>query len=377
MKLNIGILGSRGIPNQYGGFEQFAEYLSAGLVERGHNVSVYNPHLHSYKQKKWKGVDIIHCKDPEYILGTVGQFVYDLNCLRDARRRNFDILLILGYTSSSVWGSFFPSNSITITNMDGLEWKRTKYIKPVRWFIQLAERLAVKYSDYLIADSKAIQEYLLKKFNKHSAFIAYGASANETFDESILTGYNVEREKYYMLMARMEPENNIEIILDGFANSSSSYKFLVIGNYKNKFGKRLKHKYKDDKRILFCGAVYNDKHVHNLRRFADLYFHGHSVGGTNPSLLEAMASQALIVAHDNPFNKAILGNNAYYFSTAGDVTQLINGFTANTKDNEMIARNLSVIKNEYSWEKIISEYEGFFIECCKRNLPNDPANLKK
>ena len=142
--MKIGILGTRGIPNQYGGFEQLAEYLSVGLVEKSFEVYVYNTHNHSYQEKTWNGVHIVHCFNPEKKLKTAGQFIYDLNCVRDARKRDFDILLILGYTSISVWGRLFPKKATIIINMDGLEWKRNKYAGRIRKFLFYAEKLAVK-----------------------------------------------------------------------------------------------------------------------------------------------------------------------------------------------------------------------------------------
>jgi glycosyltransferase involved in cell wall biosynthesis len=366
MKLNIGILGSRGIPNQYGGFEQFAEYLSIGLLNKGHKVSVYSSHQHTYQNKVWNGVQILHCYDPEHKIGTMGQFIYDLNCLRDARKRNFDVLLILGYTSSSVWHFLFPRNSIIITNMDGLEWKRTKFKKSVQNFLKFAEKLAVRHSDYLIADSIGIQDYLQQKYNKTSQFIPYGAVIETSFSENILESYNVKKEAYFMLMARMEPENNVEVILDGFHQSSSDFKFLVVGNPGNKFGTYLVNKYKTDTRIIFCGAIYNQSHVHNLRHFSYLYFHGHSVGGTNPSLLEAMASASLIAAHDNPFNKTVLKDNAYYFGTATDVLEIIKANVRNQSYTIYTDNNLRLIEQQYSWEKIINDYEEFMINSHKK-----------
>ena len=173
--MKIGILGTRGIPNAYGGFEQFAEHLSIGLLQRGHEVFVYNSSLHPYKDEEWKNVKIIHCRDLENKIGTAGQFVYDLNCIRDARKRDFDILLHLGYTSDSVWHRMWPEKTINIVNMDGLEWKRSKYNFLTKKFLKWAELFAAKHADFLIADSPAIQEYLLKKYHKTSAYIPYGA----------------------------------------------------------------------------------------------------------------------------------------------------------------------------------------------------------
>ncbi|HYD91010.1 MAG TPA: DUF1972 domain-containing protein, partial [Flavobacterium sp.] len=160
--MKIAILGTRGIPNYYGGFEQFAEYFAAYLAEKGHEAYVYNSHNHPYQEKTFKGAHIIHKYDPEYRVGTFGQFIYDFNCIRDIRKRNFDIILQLGYTSSSIWSFMFPKKAIVITNMDGLEWKRSKYSAPVRQFLKFAERLAAISSDYLVADSLGIQSFLKK-----------------------------------------------------------------------------------------------------------------------------------------------------------------------------------------------------------------------
>ncbi len=138
--LKIAILGCRGIPNRYGGFEQFAEKLSVGLVEGGHQVWVYNSHNHPCRDALWRGVHRVLCYDPEYRLGQFGQFIYDWNCIRDSRRRGFDIILQLGNTSSSVWHRQLPRASVVVTNMDGLEWKRSKYNRPVQRFLKYAEK---------------------------------------------------------------------------------------------------------------------------------------------------------------------------------------------------------------------------------------------
>lgn len=130
--LNIAIIGSRGIPNYYGGFEQMAQYLAVGLLQKGHQVTVYNSHTHPFQGGEWHGVRIIHCYDAENSIGTAGQFVYDFNCIMNARKKKYDVILFLGYTSSSVWGPLFPKNAVIISNMDGMEWKRDKYSKPVQ-----------------------------------------------------------------------------------------------------------------------------------------------------------------------------------------------------------------------------------------------------
>ena len=219
-------MGTRGIPNNYGGFEQFTQTISLGLLGQGHEVYVYNSSHHPYKGKDWNGVQIIHCKDWEQKMGTFGQFFYDLNCIKDARQRNFDVLFHFGYSSDSFWWRRWPKNTLNIVNMDGLEWRRTKYNLLTRSFLKWAESLAAKKADILVADSLAIQQYILDKYKKLSNFIPYGAVIFSTPDAGVLSKYLLKPSEYFIVIARMEPENNIEIILKGFAASKQSVLYL-------------------------------------------------------------------------------------------------------------------------------------------------------
>lgn len=360
--MKIAILGTRGIPNHYGGFEQCAEYLAAGLIKRGFEVSVYNSHNHPYQKKEWNGVEIIHCYDAENKLGTAGQFIYDLNCIIDARKRDFDVILQLGYTSNSVWGWLLPRNkSIVTTNMDGMEWKRTKYSRITRKFLQYAEKLGVKYSDYLISDSRGIQQYLRAKYKKQSVFIPYGAHLFNDHNAEVLNEFGVVAYNYDMLIARLEPENSIEIILDGVVKLKKKRSFLVVGNHQTAYGELLKKKYAAHNEIKFVGGIYDIEKLNNLRYYSNLYFHGHTVGGTNPSLLEAMSSNSLICANDNPFNKYILGSDAMYFSSVDDVaTHLSSVKCSNVKHQQMILNNRKKIEEIYNWDIVIDQYANHF-----------------
>jgi glycosyltransferase involved in cell wall biosynthesis len=361
--MRIGILGTRGIPNQYGGFEQLAEYLSVGLLKRSFEVYVYNTHNHAYREKSWNGVNIIHCFNPEDKLKTAGQFIYDLNCVLDARKRNFDVLLILGYTSISIWGRLFPKKAAIIINMDGLEWKRNKYAGKIRQFLFYAEKLAVKFCDYFVADSLAIQKYLESKYDIPSTFIAYGAEIPGRAEEADLWEKGLTAFNYFLIIARMEPENNIEMMLDGFSASQTDKKMVLIGNPTNQHGIYLQNKFRDDKRIIFLGALYDKAKLHSLKAFSALYFHGHSAGGTNPSLLEAMASGALIAANNNEFNASLLQKDAYYFLDADEVKQLVGQVTRGPKEETMIMNNIRKIREQFSWPKIIDEYAEFITAC--------------
>ena len=365
--MKIAILGTRGIPNYYGGFEQFAEFFSVYLVEKGHEVYCYNSHNHKYQEKTFHGVNIIHQNDPEHKMGTFGQFIYDYNCIIDSRKRDFDIILQLGYTSNSIWYFLLPKKPIIITNMDGIEWKRSKYSKPVQQFLRFAERLAAMSSDYLVSDSLGIKKFLKERYKKESTYIAYGAHPFKNPDENVIKEYNVEKENYNMIMARFEPENNLDMVLEGVAlNNEDDTPILVVGNHETKYGSYLKEKFKDHNNIRFMGGIYNLEHLNNLRYYSKFYFHGHSVGGTNPSLLEAMASKALVLAHNNDFNKGVLKENAYYFSSPEEVKKLLQ--TIKKNDNlQFVENNFEAIIKDFNWNKINGQYLQLFEECFSRH----------
>lgn len=358
--MKIGIIGTRGIPNHYGGFEQFASFASPELVKRGHEVSVYHSSLHPYQANEWKGVKLIRQFDPEDRIGMAGQFIYDLNCILDSRKRNFDIILQLGYTSSSIWSFLFPQKSKLITNMDGMEWGRSKYHPIARGFLKQAEKWAARQSDFLIADSVCIQQYVKLKYGREAAYIAYGAEEVTPDCSDHLKNRGLQVYQYHLVIARMEPENNIETIIMGHKISDEKNPLLIIGNNHNTYGCRLQKKYESDL-IRFINPLYDSEQLNCLRRYARYYFHGHSAGGTNPSLLEAMAAQALIIAHDNAFNRAVLGENAFYFSDVDSVAQRFKQAVKRTDCLQMIENNSLKIRNEYSWNHIINELESYFV----------------
>lgn len=368
--MKIAFISTRGIPNNYGGFEQFAEYISVGLVARGHEVVVYSPHFHPYKKSFYKGVRIKHIYSPETWMGSsVGSFFYDFSSLKDAlKHENFDIIYEAGYTSivpAYIWFNVkkikYP---IFTTNMDGLEYKRTKFNKWVQKFVFWEERMAVKHSHYLIADNMGIQDYYKEKYGKESKFLAYGADIHDNYQSDYLKEYGLTINEYFLLIARLEPENNIVMAIEGYLDSKENGKrpLIIVGKTNTPHGKELIAKYGNEKSIRFVGGIYDFDKINSIRHFSYAYFHGHSVGGTNPSLLEAMASDCFILANDNIFNKAVLKNNAIYYQSADNVTTLLNQIDklANSHKSEFIKNNLEVIRTEYSWEKLVDEHEKYF-----------------
>ena len=267
--MKIGILGTRGIPNTYGGFEQFAQYLSVGLMRRGHSVWVYNSSNHPYREKDYHGVHIIHCSDWENRIGTAGQFVYDYNCLMDARKREFDVLLQLGYTSNSIFHSIWPGKALNVVNMDGLEWKRTKYSRMVQKFLLHAERWAARHGHVLVADNLGIRDYIEKKYRRPATYIPYGADIPDSYETGHLGRWGLKPGGYFLLVARMEPENNIELIIRAWLATGKRKPLVLIGDAGNGFGSYLRKTYRDEK-LLFAGAIYEPGTINALRHYSSL-----------------------------------------------------------------------------------------------------------
>ena len=368
--MKIAFVSTRGIPNNYGGFEQFAEYISVGMAQRGHEVVVYSPKFHPYQESTYKGVRIKHIYSPETWMGSsVGSFFYDFASLRDAlKKEDFDIIYEAGYTSiipAYIWFNVKKrKRPIFTTNMDGLENKRSKFSPMVRRFLDWEEKMAVKYSHYLIADNMGIHDYYKEKYGKESKFLAYGADIHDDFKAEYLEEFGLKSEEYYILIARLEPENNIVMAIEGYLHSKENGRrpLIVVGKTNTPHGKELVEKYGNERNGEFVGGIYDFKKLDSVRHFSKAYFHGHSVGGTNPSLLEAMAAGCFIFAHDNIFNRAVLKENAFYYPSADKVTEYLNRIDTIAEGSKIqyTARNIEVIRNEYSWESLIDKHEKYF-----------------
>jgi glycosyltransferase involved in cell wall biosynthesis len=252
--------------------------------------------------------------------------------------------------------------------MDGLEWKRSKWNFLTKKLMKYLEGLAVKRSHYMISDNAGIQQYYKDNYAKNSFLIAYGANVSEQPNKNYLTQFSVMPENYFILIARMEPENNIDVILQAFKNSGRKEPFLVIGNYETKYGKYL-HKKFSNTQIKFLGSIYDKNILDSLRFYCKAYLHGHSVGGTNPSLLEAMASSAFIIAHKNPFNNSVLKLNALYFDTIENLCELYRSLDENLQPTKelFIQNNIAEINTHYRWKCIIEQHEKVFKEILLNN----------
>lgn len=359
--MKVGIVGTRGIPANYGGFETFAQEVSPVLVEKGFDVYVYcdknsDPErLNLYRGVKLKYLGVTKTSNPLcfYFLGIYSAL------------KEMDVLLVTGTGGSIFYFLNFFFRKTIITNTDGVESRRAKWSFVKRLFIKLTEILAIKFSQGLVADSKGITKYLedtysIKDSNKLRT-IEYGGYIENEYSETLLNKHNLEHKKYLLIVARLEPENNIHIILDGFIKSNTDKHLVVVGNLiDNEYVANLLV-YRSDK-IHFIGGVYNSYELIALRCSAYAYMHGHSVGGTNPSLLEALGCGNLCICHDNIYNREVTENNMIYFDSPESCAKSIDDSDCFTEYICKQYTNIAIsrIRDYYNWENIAGKYTDFF-----------------
>lgn len=357
--MKIGILGTRGIPNQYGGFEELAEQLSRRLVIKGHDVWVFAPVSKKAVSKQVNGAHLFEISIPRWLPGAVQTLLYDYRSLVRASKQEFDVILECGYGFSPMLLFFRKElRQRIVTNMDGMEWQRPKWGFVARKFLQLSERLAVKYSHILVTDHPQIERYYSKKYGCASSLISYGVDIQA--NTSSMPPFS-NTKGYLLVVSRPEPDNSLAEILDAFKLSSCMRPLILVGNFTNRFGQKLQNEYASS-RVIFMGGIYDKVTLNQLRKESLLYLHGHQVGGTNPALLEAMACGCRIVARNNVYNREVLGEGAAYFETVLDLVGVFNHIDEYVSTlNGRIEENIAVIQNHYQWDIVAEKYEQLFL----------------
>lgn len=361
--MRVAIIGSHGIPAKYGGYETFAQELSVRLVKMGVQVDVYCDYT-EHRSDFYEGVSLKYLSCTK----TSNPLKYYHNSVRRAEKDN-DIVLICGAAGALfIYTKVFHRKVAYLTNMDGIEYLRTKWSLPKRLFVRFCIWTSVYLSDYVIADSKSIREFLLKNYiikDKRILQIEYGADINEKPNLSLLEDFNLKQNGYYLVVSRLEPENNIECIIRGYVKSDIQKPLIVVGNLlETRYVKKLL-KYKSD-RVRFLGGVYDKSKLEALRYGCKAYLHGHSVGGTNPSLLEALGSANIIIAHNNVFNREVTANQMKYFITPEECSDAIIEVEHLSDDDISVYKKLAVkrIKDFYNWERIAQDYYNALIKIC-------------
>lgn len=363
----IAILGSRGIPARYGGFETFAEQLALGLTQAGVEVTVFAEAAADQAASPsldYQGIRVQPMRLRK--LGPATTIWYDLMCLWRARR-GFDVVYMLGYGAAfACWLPRCWGTPVWI-NMDGLEWKRSKWHPLARAYLHVMEACMARVATRVLADAQAIQSYYQHRYptGAPATFIPYGAhvpNAAETQEEvaAQLHAWHLSYDGYLLIVARMEPENHIAEMLQAYLAVADAlpWPLVVVGEHRanNAYCARLRHC--QHEKVRFMGTVYDATLLTALRRGARAYLHGHSVGGTNPSLLEAMACANLVIAHDNPFNREVLDSQGFYFTNASALSALLIQLT--TLDEASRRRHRQAVwhrvQTTYSWSHVVAAY---------------------
>lgn len=380
---HVFIIGSRGLPAQYGGFETFVEQLVDH--QKSETIRYHVACLSDTQQGEhvtYKGADCFTIKPPK--IGPARVIAYDmmaiLYALKLVKRQQIKepIFYILGNTIGAFIAPFaamiHAAGGTLFVNPDGLEWKRSKWKRPIRAYLKHSEKLMTRYADLIIADNEGIESYIQQAYPwTKTQFIAYGTDWIETVlqadDEKVKNFYSkwkIQKKEYYLVLARFVPENNYETILREFMESETERDLVVICNHQgNAYFETLKEttSFEEDPRIKFVGTVYDKELVKYIRREARAYIHGHEVGGTNPGLLEALSqtNDNLVLSVD--FNKKVALNTArYWCKQSGSLSGLINEIDGLPENSERGNRAKQHMKENYSWEEIVRQYEDLFLK---------------
>jgi len=358
MNKHISILGIRGLPAAHGGFEAFAEKLSLYLVEKGWKVTVYCQEFGegSVCEKYWQGVRLIVI--PVKQEGAMGSIIFDWKSILHAIKQD-SVVLTLGYNTAVFNLMYRLKHKINIINMDGLEWKRAKWSFPIKAWFYLNEIIGCHVGNYLIADHPEIRNHLVTRVTKNKVtMIPYGADDVTTADEAILSEFNLEKDNYYLIIARPEPENSILEIVKAFSIKYRDAKLVVLGKFDERINYHKEILAAANDNVIFVGAIYDKKIVSAFRYFCLAYIHGHQVGGTNPSLVEALGAGSAVIAHDNKFNRWVAGSDACYFPSTEQCAQILNTLDNNKeKVAEMRLASKKQFYEKFQWDDILLEYE--------------------
>ncbi len=360
--MKVAIIGTVGLPANYGGFETLVEQLVRHNDSGNIQYEVFcSTKSYPERNKSFHGAQL---KYVPLKANGMQSIPYDIFSLIKATK-HADIILILGVSGCA----FLPiyrlfSGKKIIINIDGLEHRRDKWNKWVRRFLKFSERQAVKYADIVVTDNKCITDYVKDEYGKESELIAYGGdhvlkSHNDPEIEKVLNDYGLSAGKYALSICRIEPENNVNIILEAFEKAEK--RLVVIGNWSNNtYAKALAEKYRNSVYLMLLPAIYNLDILHAIRANCNMYLHGHSAGGTNPSLVEAMFYKKPVIAFDCVYNRETTENKAIYFSSASDLISQLHEKKAELKS---IAEDMfEIADRRYRWETIASQYEQLFLE---------------
>ncbi|MBC7723896.1 MAG: DUF1972 domain-containing protein [Burkholderiaceae bacterium] len=362
------MIGTRGVPAAYGGFETAVEEIGQRLVRDGHNVIVYcrstgGPEPRTHLGMKLVYLPAFHSRAIETLSHTF------LSVLHLLVHRHPDMAFVFNAANSPFLPLLRLANVPTAVHVDGLEWKRGKWGRVGRTYYRIAERLAVWWADSLIADAQGIADYYRSEFDVDTELLTYGAQITEHPASDRLHELGLEAGRFHLVVARFEPENHVDVIVDGYTASAGTLPLVVVGSapYSADYTNRIAAVAERDDRIRMLGGVWDQGLLDQLYGNALTYLHGHSVGGTNPSLLRAMGAGAAVVAWDVNFNREVVGNDGGYFTAPSAVAAAIEHAESAPEAHAAAgARLRERAASRYDWDEVAGGYESLALRLADR-----------
>lgn len=378
-KVKVAIIGTVGVPANYGGFETLAEHLIDQMAVT-HDITVYcsgkaypkKERKSTYKSAKLKYIPLE--------ANGIQSIIYDTWSIIHSLFKS-DVLLVLGVAGAWILPLVrLLTNKKVIISIDGIEWKRDKWNLLAKCYLFWAESLAVRYSHVDISDNEVIQNYTSTRYGTLSRIIEYGAdhTIKVPINQESQAKYNFLNHPYAFKVCRIEPENNVHQILEVFAKNATHIPFVIVGNWdKSDYGKKLKNDYSGFEHIHILDPIYDQQKLDVLRANASLYVHGHSAGGTNPSLVEAMYLGLPILAYGVAYNRVTTENKALYFNTPTELKEVLRQIDL-TQLKSIGVTMESIAKRRYTWSKVAKKYENLVEEALvSRGKTNVKSTIEK
>ncbi|MEW1957295.1 DUF1972 domain-containing protein [Kineococcus sp. NPDC059986] len=386
--LRIALLGTRGVPARYGGFETCVEEVGARLAARGHEVVVYGAHQDSHGPvpDRYRGMRIVNLpairrRSLETLSrSALGTAHVGLEQVRAAgagsRRARVDAAIVFNAANAPLLPALRALGVPVATHVDGLEWKRTKWGPVGQRYYRRAEALAVRFSDALIADARGIADYYEQRYSAATSLISYGAPVVPgDGDPERLAELGLVPGGYHLVVARFEPENHVDVVVAGYAASTARKPLVVVGSAPYAAAHTARIRSHADDRVRFLGGVWDQDLLDQLYAGAHTYLHGHSVGGTNPSLLRAIGAGAAVDAFDVGFNREVLQDAGRYWTDAHDVRRLVEDAEADEAAVHARGRAGRARARVYDWDLVADDYEALCRDLAerRRGQPPEPA----
>jgi len=359
--MRIAILGTRGIPASYGGFETFAEHLATRLVTRGHDVTVYcRSHYVSPRQLEFHGVrlQVLPTIQHKYFDTVIHTFLSAVHAIP----KRFDAALICNAANAPFAPILRFTGTPVAINVDGLEHKRKKWGRLGRRYYRLAEYLSTLLPNEMVTDAQVIQNYYLAQHNAKSTMIAYGSEVERRPDRAVVRKWRVEPNRYVLYVSRLEPENNAHLVIEAFKRVRTAYRLLVVGDapYAEQYINDLKTRARGDKRIIFTGFVFGQDY-RALQQNAYCYVHATEVGGTHPALVEAMGYGNCVLTLATPENMEVVGDAGIPYADEFDLSEKLQRVL---RDGSLVHayRNRAQMRaqSHYDWDHVVNQYEQLF-----------------